>query len=1504
VLTNDSFAPDTGETLTVTAVTPGSNGGTVSLVGGVVSYTPAANVSGTETFTYTITDGNTGTATATVTMTITAVNDNPTAVNDAATVAANSAASSIDVLANDSSAPDAAETLTIGAVTQGTNAGVVTITGSGTGVTYQPAAGFSGTETFTYTVGDGNGGTATATVTTTVTPNVAPVVTMTASPLIYLENSGAVAIDPALTVTDIDSPNLVSGVVRIASNFAAGQDVLAVAAQNGITGVYDAPTGVLTLTGSATLAHYETALRSVTYLNTSEDPGAAPRSIEVVVHDGTAVSNAAARSVVPQAVNDAPTLDQPAAIAVDEDSGVYVLTLTGISSGAAAEVQALGVTAVSGDTTLFAAPAVSYTSPAAFATLTFTPLPDAFGTATMTVTVADGGAANASITRTVAVTIRPINDPPTLNAIADRSGAVAGTAQSVSLGGIGTGVANEIQTLSITAVSSNPSIVANPVITYSTPSATGVLQFLPLAAGSAQITVTVNDGGAQNATVSRTFSVSAGPNLPPTISVVAPMSMIEGNALAPAAFAVADDATPAALLTVTAWSSNTALVAVADVAFAGTGANRTVTVTPQRYRIGVAVITLVVSDGQLSASTTFSVTVAPLWEYYLTEGSTSGGFVTDIRVTNPHAVTAPIRIIFVRDDGTRIERLVDVPAVSRHSIRINDFPEVANTGVSAFIRSMNGLPLLVERTMSWGESGYGGHSETALESTSTRWYFAEGAQSAALSTKLVIANPNFEATGVRVTFLRGSRTVTKTYVLPPVSRQAIALATIPELSAAAADPTFGITVESDLPTVAERSMYLDGPRQLEGGSVSAGAPYPATEWYFAEGSAWQTFSTYVLVANPNQEEAHVTLSYRTMSGLLLTSSHSVGAQSRITVDTMAAAPRLNGEHFWIHVSADRPVVAERTMYWDRTQGRFIESHTSHGAYQPALRWSTGDARVGGAAGFSSFLLLANPTAEPAMLRVTFYRDSGLPIVATRMVGAGLRANIHVNSEVPQLSDESFWATIESTNGVPIVVERSVYWNSGGQFTAAGTNVRALPIVPLSYNGCEFTISPRPVIAPAAGGSIRIAVGATSRCTYVATSSADWITLAPGASGHGVGVVEFIAAANASGIARTGQVTVAGRVISVSQGAVAAASPVVLVTTIAPSIGPIGGGTAVTIAGTNFRAGATVAIGGVPATGVTIVNATTITATAGAHTAGTFHVSVTNPAAAPGTLLNGFTYGTRRPVLGDFDGDRAADLALFRPSNGDWMFRTSASGFTTGATLPFGLSTDKPVPGDYDGDGKLDMALYRPSNGIWYVIYSSTGALAQLQWGIATDVPMPADYTGDGRTDLCIWRPSTGVWFIFDLSTGTFSSRQWGISTDIPLTGDYDGDGLADVAAYRPSTGVWWVFFSSTQTYAPLQWGIDTDIPVPADYTGDGRTDLAVYRPSNGHWFVFDLSTGTYVPYQWGVTGDVPVPKDYDGDGRTDLAIWRPSTGTWWIYFLGTNTFTAVAHGASGDVPVK
>jgi cyclophilin family peptidyl-prolyl cis-trans isomerase len=168
VLANDTTS-ESGETLTVTSVGSTSNGGLVAVVtGGTgVTYKPAANFQGTETFTYTVSDGRGGTATATVTVTVTNTNDAPTATNDTLN-AFKGSTTTLQVLANDTSAPDPSETFTVTAITQGTNGGTITITEGGGSVKYTPPANFTGTDTFTYTITDAGGLTATATVTVTV----------------------------------------------------------------------------------------------------------------------------------------------------------------------------------------------------------------------------------------------------------------------------------------------------------------------------------------------------------------------------------------------------------------------------------------------------------------------------------------------------------------------------------------------------------------------------------------------------------------------------------------------------------------------------------------------------------------------------------------------------------------------------------------------------------------------------------------------------------------------------------------------------------------------------------------------------------------------------------------------------------------------------------------------------------------------------------------------------------------------------------------------------------------------------------------------------------------------------------------------------------------------------------------------------------------------------------------------------------------------------------------
>jgi len=149
---------------TTTALGTVTTAGSVSISGQKLSYTPAANFYGTEVITYTLTDTDGLTDTAgTLTVTVTNSNDGPTAVNDTASTAANTAVT-IAVLDNDTDLE--ADTLSINSVSPSSN-GTTTI--SGTSIIYTPNTDFSGTDTFTYEATDTTGQTSTGTVTVTVT---------------------------------------------------------------------------------------------------------------------------------------------------------------------------------------------------------------------------------------------------------------------------------------------------------------------------------------------------------------------------------------------------------------------------------------------------------------------------------------------------------------------------------------------------------------------------------------------------------------------------------------------------------------------------------------------------------------------------------------------------------------------------------------------------------------------------------------------------------------------------------------------------------------------------------------------------------------------------------------------------------------------------------------------------------------------------------------------------------------------------------------------------------------------------------------------------------------------------------------------------------------------------------------------------------------------------------------------------------------------------------------
>ncbi|MBC6473470.1 MAG: tandem-95 repeat protein [Hormoscilla sp. GM102CHS1] len=183
VLENDSD-PDNGpETLSITGVSEAAEGGTISIDGETVVYTPPAvdaEETLTDSFTYTISDQNLM-DTATVTVIVEPDNDPPSAVEDSI-IATEGTATAIRILDNDTD-PNNDEISLTDSPTSTTEGGNITLDRNGTfldltddSLIYTSASGFTGTDNFTYTISDGElTDTATVTVTVEPVPNEAPI---------------------------------------------------------------------------------------------------------------------------------------------------------------------------------------------------------------------------------------------------------------------------------------------------------------------------------------------------------------------------------------------------------------------------------------------------------------------------------------------------------------------------------------------------------------------------------------------------------------------------------------------------------------------------------------------------------------------------------------------------------------------------------------------------------------------------------------------------------------------------------------------------------------------------------------------------------------------------------------------------------------------------------------------------------------------------------------------------------------------------------------------------------------------------------------------------------------------------------------------------------------------------------------------------------------------------------------------------------------------------------
>ncbi|MBU1671527.1 MAG: hypothetical protein KKF41_14705 [Actinobacteria bacterium] len=420
----------------------------------------------------------------------------------------------------------------------------------------------------------------------------------------------------------------------------------------------------------------------------------------------------------------------------------------------------------------------------------------------------------------------------------------------------------------------------------------------------------------------------------------------------------------------------------------------------------------------------FTVTEVPQSStWYLAEGSNAWGFSTYITIENPNDAEVEALLTYMDPNpasGTGIAgtRTVTLPPLSQTTV--SSWPDIGEVDFSTRVQCPNGEPIAVDRTMYWtgeGASSPEGHNSIGATTPANTWYLPEGSSAWGFETWTLVQNPNASQADIILTYMTEAGPVPVGKTVPANSRATFNMAS--DIGAADAS----IEVTSDVPVMAERSMYRNDKRE---GSCSLGATVPSQNYFLAEGTTAWGFTTYVLVQNPNNAEADVSLTYHTASGPVPGPTFAMPANSRRTVKVNDELPATD---FSTQVHGSLPIIAERAMYWDSGAGEAM--HDSIGLDSAHMTFYLPDGQTSD--GFETFTCVQNPNPASVTVRVTYLSQGGetsatfadeLPAGSRKtysMVDAGLDGRASI--------------LVESLDGArPIMVERAMYWNNRGAGT--------------------------------------------------------------------------------------------------------------------------------------------------------------------------------------------------------------------------------------------------------------------------------------------------------------------------------------------------------------------------------------------------------------------------------------------------------------------------------------
>ena len=306
-------------------------------------------------------------------------------------------------------------------------------------------------------------------------------------------------------------------------------------------------------------------------------------------------------------------------------------------------------------------------------------------------------------------------------------------------------------------------------------------------------------------------------------------------------------------------------------------------------------------------------------------------------------------------------------------------------------------------------------------------FLPEGSDNAFFLARVSLLNPDVAQTAHVLLRMQpeGAREVQACFPLGPGETTVLDPSQPTALRAGgSAGLSFASQFESDLPLVAERAMTWQG----GGEHADVSTPQVADAWYFAEGATHGGFRMYYMLQNPGLEPSAVEITYLRQAPLApFVQTYTLAPRSRTTIFANAI-PELAGTSLSaiVRVTGGSMIAAARAMYRD-TGGVLLRAGTTvTGAAAPAASWYFAEGSV--STFFAEYLLILNPDVVPATVNVTFLSSIGAaPVVRQVVIPPTGRATVSIAELDPTLVGSSSAVRVTSADGVPVVVERSMWW---------------------------------------------------------------------------------------------------------------------------------------------------------------------------------------------------------------------------------------------------------------------------------------------------------------------------------------------------------------------------------------------------------------------------------------------------------------------------------------------